>query len=150
MHYQGKLNAPNMIKWQIKYFGQNWACPGKNLGKIVKMLHNLHGHQMITSCEFPPYLTMFEWFIEFGDRSESIYSDFLKLRKLTPNSIYHSKMVEYGWNSQEVIIWWPSCELWRIFTMLPKFLPRRALFWKLRFLAICSKTALPILIILHI
>ena len=61
---------------------------------------------------------------------------------LSPNSIYHSKMIEYAWNSQEAIIWWPSCELCSFFTILTKFLPGHALFWKLRFLAICSKTTL--------
>ena len=43
---------------------------------------------------------------------------------LSPNSIYHSKMVEYACNSQEVIIWWPSRELCSFFTILTKFLPR--------------------------
>ncbi len=52
---------------------QNRACLGNNLGKIVKMRHNSQdGHQMITSCEFHPYSTIFERYIEFGDSSVKI------------------------------------------------------------------------------
>ena len=51
---------------------QNRACLGNNLGKIVKMRQNSQGsHQMITPCEFHPYSTIFERYIEFGDSSET-------------------------------------------------------------------------------
>ena len=51
---------------------QNRACLGNNLNKIVKMRHNSQdGHQMIISCEFHPYSTIFERYIEFGDSSET-------------------------------------------------------------------------------
>ena len=47
--------------------------PGQEFGKIVKKLHNSQdGHQMITSCEFHAYSTIFEWYIEFGDSSVKI------------------------------------------------------------------------------